>query len=1636
MKKRAAAVTAAIKKRDEQRNNLLEKSQALIDSHKTASAQLIKKWMLTQRNQMRSRQRELQYELAMTKKKELVEANQTARSKVQTIKSIDEFENKFRAIDQSDEGDELRPNPEKRDEFLARLESTAVKALADSTSDDYYAELRQKHKEKRLQRKLNHSKDLLKAKYYPQSLSYESKASNSPNKRRLSTCPPVTNESDSDEELTADPVKIAEYNKSMQEILAVAEKKLETFSAEITHREAETGERRNQLERVNQAQAARKKQKHDIAVEVCVDLVNELVNLACHSTQSHGVNESAAKNSSQPVNIAGEFHHNAGNLSQQIQDIIQSKGDGNLLIDDLLASEFWPPFAALGRNAGRWASNENNSVEYQPSTIQSYQQMLGHILSKVLPIDSDEASDLSRFESLTVTDNERTQINEFTSEKPLPAVFVIQRKGPQDFIELNAVLRTVNNWFGGGILTWDIMRSIELGLRLKKASDDPNFQFTFMNLLQEFGEMSWFKDIQEVDVTSMTLSNQANRVISDIIDLTTRIQSTGSVLTAAAKKKNVVMSQILPFSSTSIALLLSETLWLRFYLIESLGPLSGFQRDQIEKCVLILSQPIFKYNSCDVMFGDDPLFVKIIDWFLCGNRRDNIRKTDVDLLQAIETESQLSKNNTKKAAKSKAVSDEKIFETTLISNVIVLSKQMTRSVEAIDPISFITQDKDGLSPHEATVNLIEKTLIYFYSFSSSESPKNSPMKGKDQKSPSTIEIDSFSNCTVLIQMTRDHSELETSLNSIKATNLIILAEIMLSIVFLGTGLAAPSDKPDDDAADGQNASDTAKDELDYANRITQLRDCRRNGIPQADRVALLHLNQSRVINLSKATKVLNSIENVLARSSQDIGLRLMSLMLNIKSVESSIMSKKDSLVRKGALSDQEVHNICLYFQSAVLPFSAQSIAILSEDLVCQMGDYIDQSHMSHLNSFDEFTGIISVDVDRSIVNTIDHLDLFGDALVNYIPTEYAIGRDICEIFIEAGYAPNLAIIPSLQSKALDRMNITRKQDELRSLLIELKSSNDPNAILITPKQWERVLAYESDKSLPEMTSTTLTAIYLDILDKGCALITSMIEAKRVIEKIKRDSLKTVSDIFRKQHHYAHGQLRQWIQTLRKLMISENVQDIRKYLAKNKLSLSETVVQSPKGSHQVSLQEIYLISSDIYSRLHQQIVSIIDGADVTSSKTSIGDITMSLFEASTQKLEATNLSMGSLVQAVRMHSSSSVEIPFLRPPSLDLSDDDSSLATDSIISEGSTHSVEQIASPRTGKASAGDASVSSKVSQPREDLAAKKAERRLQQRMVYDEELIRYNETRKMLIIEMKLKVYSICRQILLSFMEEVKGLSIPLSFILKLVDSLMHTRGQSKWAISKSSSCTIDSYLRMALGSPDLVNEWASVYGNTDDMKTILQIYAFNSLALTDGSDVNSISILSLIMALSRPKELSVPSIEQSVLRRNRGFVSNDQSSTMSRDTLLPSYLRFDWSRWLLVTSKIDQPSQYPSHELFYSEDLPSHEAAGGSSVSLEQLKYLQILLHEDGDVSQLEVAIPKHVKLLTLSEAPTNSSAQDTVESTSMNPDQSGVTATSSDESIDNGQSDSLKERKVVAEIYQTASIAEIISHSCQCGI
>lgn len=1089
--------TMNINKRDQRRKDMLHGFDETRQAHQKATTELIHNWKKTQQDKKNRQVRDIQFENALLKIKEVKQKNYSKVHSKEMTTGVDEFEknlirNGIGAGD--DDGKPLSTTYEDAELFLSRIEDDAVKKWPSSEDvSNFITQLKIRTKEKRAARyeKLRRRRRMLVEQAAMQNtmssdivdddMKLEDEEESLEAKKRL-------------KELRIEQ-SYREYKESMKEIMRKANESLEIFAKECRDRVEQGHERENKLREIESARLAKQSAQHQLSVDICHDIVQYLV--------VHTLDRIFSDRSDMFEELMSQNPLQLVHLLTSRSDVVSSS--------DFFRSDMWQLYRSISANCCSWDNlwdNGSNSLQFQGSfsikVVNMMEDLLVGLSSNSIPQSTVDSLKLSLEECLYL-DHQSEMVN-------FRYVYLVADASDNGFSLHEMMTQFLTMSSSPNCLlfdVWDLQRALDCGIQLKPYLETKSPVISIGNLLSIFlksksscsGAM-WNVDINidmdlEHESLKVPVSADVMKILSDVIEISNRVLSISS---SSASNPSTFTLNSLAFTDTSLAILLGEILWAFESVCKSvialLHPLENL-RKLIPRFIFLSTTENLKHSRghCDNLVD-----LRVLDWFLRGGQRENIPENESEIIAAVISETGKNGKKGKPPAKSKTPLPDELLKP-IIKQFVWLSGS---SLKEIVPIALST---DGNSPAAQVLEqfyyLKQKELSWEILSESSMKLERDLMSYMEQ------------NGTIPVRMiriggdTRTEKELTVGMEILSSMNPTSASEILLALVL------AMKKK------DGETLSNNG----DLIEMVRTIKEERLNSLSPSDKLIYCHLNGSNRLDLSSLWNLYVLSADKESRWNEAIGKFIISLNGMQSLVSRSILRMESLLLSQMKSIDDRWRSLCIQVHSMITSDSSKVSRNqeLLEDLICRLGNIIDDRHVVWLQLFDKVV-VECKDLLKGHKEMIrSALQYFEEDILGIIEHRKQSLVSFCQWLV----AGNHTSFP-IEALSSSKLSVDMKRDYFRTLLSlinkDLKVAEDS-------VDWNSFLLV--DWNLPSSLPSLMSGSFLDCCDESFALSNSLLLASFHCMKFADDLVMTFLDrsqsSIQRRHSYEHSMLNSWSQ---------------------------------------------------------------------------------------------------------------------------------------------------------------------------------------------------------------------------------------------------------------------------------------------------------------------------------------------------------------------------------------------------------------------------------------------------------------------------------------------------------------------------
>jgi hypothetical protein len=825
------------------------------------------------------------------------------------------------------------------------------------------------------------------------------------------------------------------------------------------------------------------------------------------------------------------------------------------------SNDQWASFATIAANIGRWnavsiksTDSDNNilSVSRSPSFSESAQSIIETLLvqnstdllkiikptSEVesIKVIKDETVEDNRDESeteeeelvedetkeqesivplseskddadndniLALSEEEQKNLSSIISDSILSEnsimhrikVLVIQNSGGIGTSVISkSVLMRVSKWCGDLCVpdVWDAAASMESALQLQPLVEGKVPTLNFSNLVDIFISNSIKSDGEIIEnnyscpseLSSTPISAQAMRIIGEMVETTLRIMSTKD-----AVHNGTLNASSCPFTHTSLAILIGQSLWIR-----------NFIRSQFQK--LSLSCPIrpicivvssVNNQTVNLRTDNGSVFSSTIDWFYRGGTKENIPaegEPNIALKQAIISEvGDNSKPEGKKAA-SKSKEPDVLYPQCSISAIIWLRTSNNGDL------------KDFSKGENVIYSIIASYSESFY--------KDSPPLDNSIDELEMIKYVEFCHSQqtddkLLVYGLESASNNNETANgfplTLKYAGELSVSEVFISILLDMTGVYQVQFENSPQyliPIEEDNIGNKIKQTCARAEFIVNLR---RNQLPPGFKLWFLHKLETNPLDMMMAYQSHSELCSSRSSEIELRGLLIMSLGFHISHIERQIKFREAALVEILKSTDIRWQEYCMNLQNILANYPNQDSKLLVSDLICRLGDIIDDRHMLSLNKIKSYEKDSILELNALYMSIMEMMTFIGETMFQTLESTKQAALSLSTLVENGRYQEFPWPINTSDSNLLEN-----KRSELTSLVSTIVNSInqivDINTGITVPlidptDSVEAVWKSFSSVELPTVTSmgqlksVALNNVYLEYIDISSSWLISI-----------------------------------------------------------------------------------------------------------------------------------------------------------------------------------------------------------------------------------------------------------------------------------------------------------------------------------------------------------------------------------------------------------------------------------------------------------------------------------------------------------------------------------------------------------------
>jgi hypothetical protein len=1250
--------TIAANRKDTRINNTLK------DAGVTA------RWIVTEEDKRKRQVRDLQFELATVKIDELRRKKRSNTHRVDQIKGIDAFEVNLKrsGIGGGDDGGELSTTYEDSELFSHRLASTAQKNWpTDDETGDFMTQLQIRTKDNRVAR---YEKDRRRRRMLVEQAAANNTFIYAEDDMELAKDLAATAELEMKATMKATRLQEAVENgaKSREVMMEAAEEKIKEFSETFASRAEEIdAERRENLKNIlatrENFEQERLKENNDIVRSIVIDFVGDIFDA-----------DSGAK---AKVTLDGS---NPNVLVGQLLNIAVARCSEGKAIEGVDSLDAWACHAALGMNMGKWQRSIPSSSEPEPEPVtkesQSVEEQKGNEESEAtgeiepvqnyapkkeeVPIITRQDSFLETAQTVLETIVQRSR-ESGTGGGSIP---IDLSKSEQEHIStgtdkvvvalfcgfspaLSAWSQTVD-YTGGRSCLWDSVSATLVGMKLKPLMEGkkPTVDFSSIVKICTDGTLECPESLAGTSLTPDVLN-----VCKDLVAISDKILA----LKEKAESEDGIAVADVAFSPISCAIAIGQSLWLRQFVREKLADVENIDKSLPR---LIFASRLFG-AACSF---DNAIFSRVIDHFLQGGTRDDIPETEEELTEAIASDGGGSGKGKKPAKKGKG-EPEVIEPRVAIAAVAWFHADATRPFdstlpqlkkpvfiegednsieeqvryylnaadvanmkEAVPENTLLTCEKyllkygvaavpEGMEPLKPA-NIVAKIPIYSLLNPLASTVAEAPVEPVAEGEESSDEPALVSQLESHLEVTKDLACTETILS------------IILNIYGNDYGFVVPDvvvveeekEAVEDESAEIATAIGTVSAILTSHSKVSHIKASRRFNLNPENQVWLLHLVGENPLEMDQIFDIHGQISNARAVEIELKGLLVMIMSYSMSCIEDEVRRQQTGFVHSLKNPDSRWYDFCAEAMRSLNGCLPEEEQIIYEDLMCTIGNIIDDRHMrwlSNLTQIEDNGSSAVLDLQKVL---LDVTELFARASFEILEVQKDAALALSGWLSQAKYSQVPWVVHDSESSE-SKSNYTQVlNDSIKKLhgscvLAENSGRERANAL------WGDIINMElpSAADVGSIESTSLSQLHEEMISSCHSAISSAVNLLQCSRDLMLDSLNDMKANAKRRYAYEHEVLVDWGSQLRGEDTKPDAPSGKQFLHQFHFGVSDDVVndqvtflngqnQVEVGDMQLNLQVLKVFSEEISAVL-------LPGTESnTNSGASIADKHLSVIDA--------------------------------------------------------------------------------------------------------------------------------------------------------------------------------------------------------------------------------------------------------------------------------------------------------------------------------------------------------------------------------------------------------------------------------------
>ena len=1138
---------------------------------------ITKRWSRTLEIERQRDIRDLKFELTTEKISQLKADKSRRLYKMEQVTGVDVFEVNLKRSGiggGDDDGQGLAVSYEDPDSFLNRVEETAKKNWpTKEEASDFMTQLKLRTKDKRVARyekARRRRRMLLEQGRAAASLGLDGEEEED-SKRTLDKNDTLAKLGAEKEEKLAKMIELGKTSKAT--INSVAEEKIRVFSEQYRMMSDEKAEERREiLEQILRDHDTRKEEKHQRNLAMMrglvVDMVGYLFDCKAGKKQEQQEQAPALKPA---VNDPEAF---VGQLVNLALHKLNEYDKPVIALSDIASLDLWPATATLASNVGKWTSVTTTKVVTQedeqlptsevpqkqelegaedvadvvvepaavasaleevtavrvPSFTEVARTVLETMIHRSFSTSSPSASN-SGEPDFSMTADERAAFSaDITSTFSAPKIVAIIGDGtflPQATWERTAA------WCGESFaFLWDTASALEVAAKLKPLMEGKTPTVTYPSLL------SIFFASRAVDcpvaLVAASLPPNALRACGDLVELAARVMSAQGTIEGGGELNLASLS----FTETTFAILIGTSLWLRNFV---LGMMIADGSSSLPTPSIAL---VARNFGCSITSPETVLFARVVDWFVRGGTRENVPDSDTILSEAIAGESGKGAALAKKKppVKGKGGQEDSPSEISSLRSIVWVRNgdarkafpvvQEAEGTGAVDINRRILDSFALASWQTSTFDILqqEEALASFAKASASGSD-GQPLRPvtllcvQQQQAVVVESVEGLADTEPSEEAKTDPSEQASeSLKASLIDGMDYVAEISVSEILLALFVSESSSTIVEDA-DAPAFS--------LAN-ILKVADSRRSRLSPSEKMWYLHLTGKHTVSMTDAHESYSQICESEAVEIELNSILILAMEQACLLFRQRVKAREVSLVGSLKSSDARWKEYCTQAlqKLGVCAGDANQIRAILGDLVCQIGDVIDERHMKWLKLLDEFAVETERDLSSLKGSLVQISELVCSCAFQSLEAKREAALGVAKLLSDANYVEFPWSLPNSSAKGA-RMLLERHRDNVRASAAMLMNVCGSVGGEGGEEAWRDLTSVELPTSGSSLLAPLMMEIYCETLSAASSLLVAGFQGLQSCISSIQESAARMNEYVLRRHDYEHSILSDWSGKLRR-----------------------------------------------------------------------------------------------------------------------------------------------------------------------------------------------------------------------------------------------------------------------------------------------------------------------------------------------------------------------------------------------------------------------------------------------------------------------------------------------------------------------